>query len=343
MATRSSLKKLLGLLTMSLVLMLANTAAVQASKDFYHIEVTVDSANKLDPSYLSKGLLAALTKLTTSDDLIQHSVIEQALKQPTAYIKRYSYEKKDGQWSLHLVLEPIKINTLLQQAKLEKWSDTPLSILAWVSMQTEETIKLFDTDTPSLSKPLSTTANELGFNVIFPTMDLEETMTLSPQTIQSTPLIKKASQRYVSDNVITIEIKQQEQAYQSNWSLLSQDEQLKWQVNADSLNSLYQQGFEQLKQHLTISVAPSSLHLEITNVNSEQDYQELVKTLKHIEGVKQVELDSVTAESVLYTLEISTKPTTIKRILSQSKALQFEKNVEDTYFYRFTHETKIHT
>lgn len=324
-------------------LMLVFMQPVQANQDFYRINLSINNeASNADG--FKQGLITLLKKMTPMESYPQSAIIQQALEQPQQYIKRYAYHKQGSNKLLTVMFDPKEVRALLRRAGIEGWSDTTQTVLAWVSYQDENSATIVEDDASKTAVMLKKTASQLGLRLVLPAMDLTDTTSISPATLFNHQALKQASHRYQIEHILSIRLRQNEHTIESNWSLLSIDgDNSNWFVEDEPLKTVLTQGFEQLKQRLNPPIQAATMRVEITNIDSEQAYQQLLDHFKHLKGVNTVELDSVTADSVLYTLETTVPLAKMNRILTQDAWLKFERNAEGTYYYRLTHETKTHS
>jgi len=318
-----------------IVALLPFTSLTHAQDGFYRANIAIDNANdQTQKQYLQQGLLQVLKKITVTSHFEQNPAIEDAIKNPEQYVKSYRIIRQQEHSFLIIDFQRKDIHALLKSASLQLWQDTSPNILAWVAMEKPGNFNIIDDDSPVLSSPLLDTAEQLGVSIQLPTLDLEQLANITVDSLSQASSLQQISAHYKKDAILAIRIKQTSpDNFQSNWLYIGDGRSEQWISDAKTLTTLYEEGFEHLKQNLTTSTLEESMVLNIGNISSQQDNEKLFNFLKTVKGVTHVELDSLTPDSVIYQVKINRLPTLVQKELTTSKTLIFDDFRDDTYYF----------
>ena len=322
-----------------LFILLTGNAFGQA--DYYQVALNV-SENTSDLVYFQQALNTVLTKLTLDSDIANNPEIINALKAPSTFVKRYHYKKDQNMRQLFVQFHPKLVDRLIKKAELRKWSGDRPTVLIWaVNHNAGNTV--FSSELPQMQEALTVQATQLGLPFNLPTMDLDDLANINEKDIltQNQHAISNASKRYDTDAVLTLVIETNpDEQLQSKWTLDSPGKQFQWQLIGEDYQQVVKQGLIVVRQKLAELKANSkhSYYFNIENVNSTKHYETLIHYLSKLPGISQVELESVTPNSVLYKLTGNTKIAAIEKALARGNKLSLKEHFDtntNTIYYRF--------
>lgn len=327
-------KPLLHMLVYTLAL-LSIVPSSHAQANIYRANIAIaQSAPQTQTQSLQQGLLQILRKITTTREFEHNPAIKEAMENPEQYVKSYRTIKQNDSSVLIIDYQRRDILALLKSANLQRWRETSPNLLTWVTIQKSDSLQVIDDETPLLSAPLLDTAAQLGLSIQLPSLDLEQLAKISVDTLTQASSLQRMSAHYKKDAILSIHITRTSPTdFHSNWLYIDDRRSEQWTSDAKTLITLYEEGFEHLKQNLATSSLEGSMLLNISNINSQQDNDKLLNFLKAVKGITHVELDSLTPDSVLYQIKVNKLPTIVQKELTTGKTLIFDDFRDDTYYF----------
>jgi uncharacterized protein len=295
-------------------------SSIFANVNYYQVSVKVDSASQ-NPTYFQKALNTALSRLTLDSDIANNPHIINALKEPGSYIKRYNFKKLASQWQLSILFNPKLIDKLIKQAQLRKWEGQRPTVLIW-AVNHDQGNNQFSNDFPKMQNALKDQSTLLGIPINLPTMDIVDVSNINENDILTNnhKAITKASKRYDTDAILTLLVQAEPDGQlRSSWLLETSNTQFQWNLVGEDYEQIIKQGLAVMRQKFAEYRADKKqvYYLNIENINSTKAYEQLISYLNRTAGVKQVQIDSVTPNSVLYKLTVNTKIAALEKTLKR--------------------------
>ncbi|CAG8998194.1 MAG: hypothetical protein CENE_00131 [Candidatus Celerinatantimonas neptuna] len=303
------------------------------------------AVQKVDPYQLSvpaNGQLGAdqksafdqmIVRVTGGSQALSNPIVAKAESRAGGYMQQYAYQQRDGKRWLSIVFNRSQVESVLTQAGQRFWGDLrPLTLIWYVSEQNSQ--QNFVADGSDHAQQLHQIAQNLALPVIFPIMDLRDSMAVSTTDVWGNfdqPIIK-ASQRYQADTALVVKQYSDDNLGTGlSWHLLDlRSNQVlgQGQFNGPSVANLDLQMFQQvasdLAAHFAVvrSVKPGGqIKLTFTHLDNFREYYRVEKFLSGQPSVASIELSYV--DNNQYTFDI--------RLMGQWKDLQAALNLNPTY------------
>lgn len=302
---------------------------------------------------LPKALGEALIKLSGNPTIMTIPAIQNALDDINSFIQSYGYSQKeqpDGQSQLLLqvTFDKKALKQLLRQAAQTNWaSNRPLTLL-WIQITNKgNAFVLSNTNDVDLAKSVHRVAKLRGLPVLLPAMDLEDQAFISPTPGFDKILLDQASQRYGAKAILAGDIQQNGTQWQGKWLLLMNGTPYQWSNKAKSVYALMQRAINDMVNLMANQLAvaddkglQTSVTLDITNVNSLDDYVKILSIVRHLTPVAGVAIKDMNSSDLV--LQIKTIGGTQALSDALSKESQFtalessyETNSRADLFYRW--------
>ena len=177
------------------------SAVEVAELDKSAVKVT-DRSQQEKNQALKQAMLNVVLKNTGNRETLSAPLVEQAIAEPSAYIRQFGYQEREGQQYLQASFDHTKIISLLRQAQLPVWGkQRPLTLL-WLAQENDTQRELLNDSSLSESRGLIADFSEArGLPMLLPIMDLDDSMAISVNDVRGmfADEVAKASQRYHSD------------------------------------------------------------------------------------------------------------------------------------------------
>jgi hypothetical protein len=205
----------------------------------------------------------------------------------------------------------------------------------------------------SITKMLHEKAKLAGISIILPSWDLQDMSVISSENFEQVEKLSLASKRYGAKAQLLIKMKgDQTIPCVSHWSFLKsqQEKATSWTEDATTCDVGIQDGMKKVLEMMDPTKAPeitselpkaiTIIHLQVSNILSVQDYQQVFEYLQKQPNVTDVRIEKVEPSRVFYAL--STKEN-VKRFMNNMKtnttSFQLENADESQLEYRFVKES----
>jgi hypothetical protein len=307
---------------MILILSILSVAWAAPVGDLYKLSIpVVDQSSENRDAAVAQGLAIILIKVSGNSHVAENTKIKKDLTNAADLVQQYSYEPNTDTASssqfpylLDINFQATAVNNLLVKAKLFIWGDDrPLTIF-WIADSSNGAVKLLSaTDNNPLLNLIEQNAQRRAIPVIFPVLDLTDLNQVSVNDVvaPSVNTLNQASTRYGSNAVAIVRVSQEGATWKSLWTLALGNSVLNWSFTANNLDSVVQQGVDNIANALANQFASSganhhqALQLRITNINSLQDYAQAYRYLEQLALVDDVLLLHIDGTQVTFSLTIT--------------------------------------
>ena len=186
-----------------------SVSATQVSS-LYRVEVPVNSqADVVRQQAMTRGLAEVLVKVTGQRQVLSEPEVKGALKRATTYVQGFGYKREDTEEGRQLLLDvsfdETAVTRLLRENGLGIWGENRPATLAWLAVDRggRRTI-LRNGAGDGVQLEMNRMFEQRALPLIFPLMDFEDEMSVSPVDIWGlfSDKLWKASQRYGSESVL---------------------------------------------------------------------------------------------------------------------------------------------
>lgn len=294
--------------------------------------IKVESLAK-DKTTINQDIERAYQKLVLNTTNQQAPTIDDP-SELMSLVEQYQYVDENNQRFLVVNFNKGAIQDFLANHKLTPIPNSNHTALLYVAqiVDGKKSLPNLETD-PKLIEMIINQAKQNGLLLISPAMDLDDVSNIHFADIwqQKLPVLTAAAQRYNVKGILILKLsKSAEDHWQSDWHLLFKDKQCEAQVAEMTLTELSQQALQQLHQQLqSYAKIQQDIFIGVNHADSNKNYQLLFDILKKLPGVKQVQLDQVTPDSVLYKLSTNSGKDKIINRLKAHKHIIFQQEHDD--------------
>ncbi|HET9843297.1 MAG TPA: DUF2066 domain-containing protein [Gammaproteobacteria bacterium] len=274
------------------------------SENLYEVQLIAISKEEGERLELMReGLRQTFVRISGKKEVLKEVAIQQALKNPLPYVTQYQYQQ-----DMFRVLYNRKlISALLNQTASTVLQDERPSMIVWISMEVEDDRRWVGIEQdPSIVALVEKIASSRAQPIVFPLLDLEdlEKMNLKRSAITLGDT-QHASKRYDADILLVgrlIQNKDQKN-WEGDWKLFTPKKDAHFKTEIAPLNQTVTQGMEKMMDTMTqLYTAPdtenltqaSSFIIQIENIRTGGDHAEILRFLKNIPSIDDVEVLSIT-------------------------------------------------
>lgn len=337
-----------------LIILLFLSTPVLAVKmtNLYQAEVPVTSQSDEDRAdAIRKGLTIVLTKLTGNPEVVKNTDIKLALKRADYFVHDYNYgppSPNSAIYMLRMNFEPRDIDWLLKKADVGYWGVSRPLIMTWIAViRPKQGTEVIGDDNPSSwFRAMRMQANNLGIPMIFPLMDMADISQLSSEDVTSFDLsaLKVVGKRYAPDGYLVGVISIGDGEFQSRWVLEVDNKRWDSTIDAKNIDEVTERILSQVSQTLakqydgiTNVNNPIWLKLQVSKITDQEKLTALVKYLKQINVVQQVQLAQTTNDVVRLSVLVTSTMNTFnsKAIKGQRLSLRSQDGNENLLVYEW--------
>lgn len=321
------------------LIVLTSSAYAVKVKSIYEAEVAVQSQDESfrEPA-LRQAFAQALTKVSGSSTVLENPNIRKALSQAKNNVQEFSYQPSglvDQPYLLKVRFEPATLKKIIREAKAPLWDeDRPLILVLIAIDDGKHPAELLDASSahPFLSL-LKQSAYQRGLPLLLPLMDMNDLSQISLLEVQelNAAALQKTVDRYHCDGLLVGTISPKAQGYQSHWRLLLGKEQADWVVEAEAPQPLMSTLFNKMTSILSGRYAavltdssPSDFSLTVKGVSEHDDFENLLRFLKHISLIKDLQIENIEGDAVVFHLAVQGSQQAFKQDASVGQHLQLE-------------------
>ncbi len=306
-----------------LCVQLAQSASVN---DLYTVDVPVDSYSpQAFTRAASEGLSQVLVKVSGNSKVMQISTLRGQLQDIDRLLQKYSYNLVDRETKalmLHLEFEPQRIWQLLRKANQPIWGEQRPLVVAWTNIAEIPEAEL------DMTPLFEEYARERGLPLIIPVLDLLEVRQLNWSEINPVDLdkLQQASQRYGGEATLWGQIQfHGTDRWSSHWILSLEDEYMTWNLSAKSVAQVVEAGVDAVADAIaTLNVREKMedlIILTIDHIESIADYTRITQYLKDLVPVKTVQVLSMSADEVIFRLDLDGSSQSLIRLMTSEPML----------------------
>lgn len=273
---------------------------------------------------MTNAFAEVLVRVSGSKDVVNNSQIRDVLPNAQNYMRQFSYKRLSAaeqmvyEKPLLLVatFDSQAVKKILQDASLPVWSESRPSGAFWIAVEENGNRRVATDANDSVTIALNRAAGRRGLPIMLPMMDLEDKSQVTVGDIwgRFTGPIKRASERYNADYVLTGQLSQSGGQWFGRWSMdlggtvenLSSSASSKQEVIAD----LVDQVANKLASRLAVVFTGEVLAVEIyvDNIYDLEAYAGTRSYLANLGMTESVKVLEVKEDAVLYEVRVLTSP-----------------------------------
>lgn len=323
--------------------------------NLYEVRLPVMSQQQDDrATAVQDGLLQVLIKLSGDADIGSKPAIKEALKRAEYYVQEYSYEQPESgdvnyNYLIRIKYEKRDVMRLMKKSSVAYWGDKRPLILVWlVVADLNSDYKLIGSEEASdLLSAFKNESKKYGLPVIFPMMDMTDVSVITTNDVASVNVtaLNAAAKRYAPDALLIGRVNDNKQELTSEWVLIKNGNSWEWNFSNTNSEELFSALMSNVRQTLAKKMAlnldaplQTKLKMQIKNVAKPEDFEQLMKFVKQLVPVVQVQLAGVTGDVVDLDLQVQGSMSAFQEnnVLSQRLTLMSsdESNNKLTYEWK---------
>jgi hypothetical protein len=335
-------------LVFALLLMLLGLAPVASAavvENLYQSRVLVDDRSEaLRDQAFAEALVKVVRKVTGETSPMSNAVIRNAARRSKNYLQQYGYSvetnsvvNEDGlpveleQTWLEVGFSQQGIGDLVRQAGLPLWSSNRPDIVLWAVVDERGKRNYLSVASDNEHRQLVMEMQEWGLPVVEPLLDLEDQIAASVNTLWSLDeeKITTASARYNPGATLVGKIARTSDGnLRGSWLFLFQDEQVRLDVQTDSMEEFVRRGVTQVVQQIARRYAidpmenSGAIFLTVSGVEQFASFDKVNRYLDSLESVQRLELKRIVEDRVEFLLSLEGRLELLQEIISLGGVLE---------------------
>ncbi|WP_304985555.1 DUF2066 domain-containing protein [Coxiella-like endosymbiont] len=281
-----------------------------------------DQSHQTFQKSLPQALEQVLVRMSGNVGIMTLPVIQDVLPKINNYVEKYSYltkadEKGGQQLLLRVVFDKRAMKHFLENANQAIWSARRPLTIVWVSVPNgsqSETLAS-ESQNPTI-RTIKQVAFLRGLPIIFPAMDLEDQTSVaqSTSTLLSNPQLQIISQRYGVNSILAgAVVVDANGQLQGEWQLFLNGTPYEWQTTGTDVTQVITNGIDRAADMMANQFATfvdgkgmeNLITMEVTGVQTLNDYVHVVSLLKHLSPVMKVSVSDMNADMLLLKIKTS--------------------------------------
>ena len=296
----------------------------------YEIEVPVEAQSREERAYVVReALKEILVRISGKNEASSLAEDEAFVPRPTRLVQQFRYRKfksdevipanpvdgaKPYTQKLWLRFTAKAIVSLLRSQGFPIWGKTRPATLVWLVVDDQKQRVLIGNSTPHISRThIKQEARKKGLPFRLPLLDLADQSRLQVTDVWGNfeDTILAASERYQTEAVLVGRIYLSfAKTWNARWSLYSAGQRHDWEVaNSETLRNAVKEGLSKTGEVLSARFAQSNLFednnevlLQVKNISDLKTYNRVIKYLKALSVVKDVQASQVNNDEVFFRL-----------------------------------------
>lgn len=339
-----------------LLLILPLVAQGADQVDLYSAEAKVaDESTQERSRAIRQALGKVMVKLTGDRHIKNRPSSKNILKKASSYAQQFRYRNEESaptgipdpvspngeiqtqelQRYIRVRFDSNALEQALRQAELPVWGNPRPAVLLWLAVERNGRRALISADTlTDKSALLGGVAARRGLALRLPLMDLQDQSSLNVADIWGSyqPTIEDASKRYEHDVIITGSIVAKPGGgWSARWLIYDNDDDARFATSAPALDEALAEGLQRTADILADRYAPVlsgddmvQIEMLVSNVQSLEQYADVVNLLKQQDVVKQLVVNSVQQDQLLLDVWLRGDIAVFKRGLALANLLMPE-------------------
>jgi len=321
--------RMLELFTSLLLLFALGTttwAATEVSLYQERIIVSGNASQKEQSSAIELAFKRLLVRVTGISEALQEPTIVAELDKGSRYLSSFRFEasgefftnilgEKVATKAMVLDFDEATVNGLLIQNRLPVWGARRPDVLIWLADRLDgQDHILADNETTELAQLVSAEAAGRGVPLLFPIMDLTDTLNLSFADVNGlfSQDIEAASGRYSAEAVLAGRIVQRVNDYSADWLLLFKGERIRLPEVKGTLADIVTDGInmvaERLSEQYAFVLDPlllGTIRLQVVNINDLAEFAAIERYLQTLNLITGITVRHFGASDIVFDLTIS--------------------------------------
>ncbi len=292
----------------------------------YDVDVPVtDQSAEVRGAAFRQALLVALKRITGLNDVPSNPAVTSALEAPQRYYVEYRYREADnpvvGAQPAKVPMLSVRfaqnaIQKLVADAGLPLWSSNRPTTLVWIAVTDGANRAVLGVNDKSpLLNSVRTHARERGLPLIIPAMDLDDQSQVSVGVASGgvSSAIEQASERYRSDQILVGRVTHAaNNAWVADWQLSEHGNQTAFRFDSSNADAAGAAVVDRLVAGLVARYVvvgggnQERLQIRVDGISDVAQYGALLKYLGRLEFIDSVQIEEVSTNVVLLSLQTRT-------------------------------------
>lgn len=273
-----------------------------------------------------EALKEVLVRISGRNEASKLAADKMLVPRPTQLVQQFRYRKfeadeivpaaaagkKSYTQKLWLRFAEKAISKLLRQQGLPVWGKTRPATLVWLVVDDKKQRILIGNNTPHISRTyIEQEATTKGLPLRLPLLDLADQSKVQVTDVWGNfeDTILEASQRYQSEAILVGRIYLSfANTWNTRWSLYSAGQRQDWEVsNSENLRAAVNEGISKTGEVLSFrftqvnsSQESEVVFLKIKNISDLKTYNKVIKYLKALSVVKDIQTHQVSTDDVVF-------------------------------------------
>ncbi len=291
----------------------------------YDVDVPVaDQSADVRSAAFRQALLVALKRITGLDEVPTNPAVASALDAPQRYYVEYRYREADnpvaGALPLKVPMLSVRfaqnaVQKLVADAGLPLWSSNRPTTLAWIAVTdgANRTV-LGANDKSPLLNSVRAHARERGLPLVIPAMDLDDQSAVSVGVTSGgiAPAIEQASERYGPDQILVGRVTHgANDAWAADWRLSEHGNETAFHFDSPNADAAGAAVVDRLvavlvARYVVVGGNQERLQIRVDGISDVAQYGALLKYLGRLEFIDSVQIEEVSTNVVLLSLQTRT-------------------------------------
>ncbi|MGK0441596.1 MAG: hypothetical protein ACJA0N_001396 [Pseudohongiellaceae bacterium] len=285
----------------------------------YDVESAVNSQSRRDRlRATSAALKTVFVRISGNQSVLDRTAVHKAARKAERYLKQFSYVEREGeqpgakQLMIKLEFDPALVELLLREQGLPMWSQNRPSTLVWLVMDDAQGRRFVSPSDVEVYESIQLEATRRGLSVKLPSLDLEDTIAISPQELWQLNLwsAERAAARYQVESLLIGRMTQLSTGeWIGNWVFSNNGDRSKLEGQSPQLSKYVGEAMDVVADQLAaqyaiepVKMSAGGIVMRLTGINTFTDYARAINYLQQLAAVRHANTIQVEKQQILVRL-----------------------------------------
>ena len=325
-----------------LLLLLALVLPAQAAEQvqgLYDVELPVNSQSRSERLRATKAAFkTVLVRLSGSQRVLDKPELAVVSRKAESFLKQFSYFEQESlpgeqpQTMIKVEFESSLIEALLREQGLPIWSANRPSVLVWLVADDEQGRRFVGPADTEITANIQAQAVRRGLPVKMPSLDLEDTIAISPDELWQLNLwsAERAAARYQTDSLLIGRMSRLSNGeWLGNWVFSKNGDRLKFDSQSPRLADYVAEAMDVVADELAsqYAIVPVNMKAEgvvmrLTGIDTFADYAKALNYLQQLAAVRHANPIHIEKSQMLVRLAADGELHQLEQALALGKTLE---------------------
>lgn len=304
----------------------------------YDVSIVVESQSAKDRITVTREALEIVfIRVSGNSQIVDQPAMRKAIRNANAYTKQFGYQSQsdgiDEQLYVELEFEATLVDKTLREAGLPYWSANRPTILLWLVIEDTNGRRFINPeDDADIFEAISFHATRRGLTLRLPTLDLEDSIAVSPDDMWrlDSHKARRAAQRYRADTVLFGRVtKLTNGTWLGRWLFNNSVDEIEFDGDAETSDQYIGSSFDVIADDLAgqyaiapVDIADNGVIMRLVGIDQFVKYARAIRYLESVAAIRHANVIKIEGDEIVVRLVADGSLAQLEQALAFDKKLQ---------------------